>query len=189
MTKASRVLNFCWYVSALLMTLPSNFANKALKINANHVAARMNKGLALAASGEGLAAIQHLERSAQQAPQNLTVWFTLGTLYQSANQFQQAERAYLNAIEFSDAPVDALNNLGNLYRRQNKFDQAIDVYTKALSIDNNQSDVHSNLGVAYQEMGRTKEAISSYRKAVALNPNNAEAHRNLGMGLLLAGEL
>lgn len=164
------------------------YADMALTLDADHVAAGLNRGLALAALGENAKAIECLERSARQTPNNPTVWFTLGSLYQSASQSEQAERAYLKTIEYSDAPVDALNNLANLYREQGKFEQAVDAYVKALGFDNSQSDIHSNLGVALQEMGRTVEAISSYRKAVALNSENAEARRNLGMGLLLAGQ-
>lgn len=65
--------------------------------------------------GEFDLAKQNLELAAEQDPTNELLWFSLGTVSDNLNKLEDAEAAYLKAIEINPEYFDANYNLGAMY--------------------------------------------------------------------------
>lgn len=68
--------------------------------------------------GEFDLAQQNLELAAEQDPTNELLWFSLGTVSDNLDKLDQAEAAYLKAIEVKPDYFDANYNLGAMYFNQ-----------------------------------------------------------------------
>lgn len=68
--------------------------------------------------GEFDLAKQNLELAAEQDPTNELLWFSLGTVSDNLNKLEDAEAAYLKAIEIKPEYFDANYNLGAMYFNQ-----------------------------------------------------------------------
>lgn len=97
--------------------------------------------------------------------------------------FDQAEQAYLRAIELDPGLANALTNLGNVRFRRGFVDEAEIYYRKAISIDETQPDAYYNLAYLHYERGETRSAVTFFERALAADPAFADAHFNLAMAL------
>ncbi|MAO45826.1 MAG: hypothetical protein CL823_01615 [Crocinitomicaceae bacterium] len=77
-------------------------------------------------SGEFEKAKTNLQIAADQDPTNEILWFSLGSVFDNLGNTEEAEDAYLKAIEVKEDYFDANYNLGALY-----FNQAVQGINKA----------------------------------------------------------
>lgn len=70
-------------------------------------------------------ALSNLELAIQNDPNNATLHFALGTIYDRLDQFENAVKAYKKAIEVKQDYFDALYNLGALYFNKGAKETAI----------------------------------------------------------------
>ena len=102
--------------------------------------------------------------------------------------FDDAERAYRDALTLDPALTSALTNLGNLRFRRGDEETALACYQKALQIDPSQPEALYNLGFVAQEQGDEDGAISYFQAAVGSDPGFADAHFNLALSLTGLGK-
>lgn len=78
----------------------------------------------------------------------------LGNIYTQQEKFEEAEKAYLNAIQSSsgEAKAKALYNLGNSYYQNSKFEQAIQAYKQALALKPQDKRIQKNMELTYRMM-------------------------------------
>jgi tetratricopeptide (TPR) repeat protein len=106
----------------------------------------------------------------------------------------EAEKAYLKAIELSDAGgatdgavrAGAYNGLATIYNKQKKFDEASKMSAKASEISEagaggGDPTAAYNNGVSLWNAQKFPEAQAQFEKAVKLDPKNAEAFYYLAM--------
>jgi len=78
-------------------------------------------------------AIEHQLIAVKFDPKDATNLFILGQLYQKANDYENAEKYYLEALKLMDAPLDAeYLKLATVYNLQKKEKEAIDAFKKAI---------------------------------------------------------
>jgi tetratricopeptide (TPR) repeat protein len=106
------------------------------------------------------------------------VWALLGTLYVVQEKDDEAEKAYLSALEAKPSYVVALMNLGKLRGRQKRFDQAIEPLTRAVELRPTSGEANLMLGEAYLQIRKGSKAIPYLDEAARLG--KAEAHLRLG---------
>lgn len=70
--------------------------------------------------------IESLESAIQLAPENYTLYFVQGQSYESMKEIDNAEAAYLKAIEINPEYTDAYYNLGALH-----YNKGVEKYSKA----------------------------------------------------------
>ncbi|MHA2001214.1 MAG: tetratricopeptide repeat protein [Promethearchaeota archaeon] len=117
---------------------------------------------------------------------------TLGNLYADLNRFEEAEPAYVEALEiyrtlagknpetYNVNVATTQNNLGILYMNLKRFEEAESAYIEALKIRKELAgknpeaynvDVamtQNNLGILYRQVGRYEEAESAYTEALEI---------------------
>lgn len=122
-------------------------------------------------------AIKFLNQIVEKDRSDFQAWALLGTLYLAQEKPEDAEKAYLTAIEVKPAYVPPLINLGRLRITQKKFEEAVDVLTKAVEQQPESPDANLLLGEAYLRLKKGSKAIPYLNEAGKLG--KIEAHLDL----------
>lgn len=131
------------------------------------------KASAAAAKGDRAKAIRHLRKAVREQPEFFEAHYNLGVHYQALEQWEEATRAYLRAIELSSNSARPNFNLGVIYHNQGKLDQAIERYRQALEYDPSFAEAHQALGEARFQQGRPYAAEQHLETATRLAPARA----------------
>lgn len=137
-----------------------------------------NKGVRAASASAKMQAYQIATRL---LPAFYEAWFNLGVAATASGELEQAERAYLRALELRSNAVEAHRNLGRLYLRQGRDSRAIAAFDTAARLAPGEAQSYNDLGEAYRRSGRLEGAVEAFQKAIALRPDYAPAHFNLGL--------
>jgi tetratricopeptide (TPR) repeat protein len=106
--------------------------------------------------------------------------FKRGNEWFSQGKFEEAAKAYQEAIDKEpDEPI-YYNNLGIIYSRLEKYEEAIEVYKKMFEIQPESYSVNKSLGELYGAKKEYREALLYFIKAVELSPDDPDAFYNLG---------
>lgn len=112
-------------------------------------------------------------------------WTLLGMVSRAQEKLDDAERAYLGAIEAKPTFALALLDLGRLRSSQKKYEAAIDPLTRAVEAQPQSADANLLLGEAYLQTRRGTKAIPYLNEAAKLG--RPEAHLRLGWLFNAAG--
>lgn len=123
-------------------------------------------------------AVTFLKQILDNDKQDFPVWTLLGTLYLAQEKVDDAEKAYLGALEAKPSYVLALMHLGRLRAGQKKFDQAIEPLTRAVELRPTSAEANLMLGEAYLQIKKGSKAIPYLEEAAKLG--KTEAHLRLG---------
>lgn len=107
-------------------------------------------------------------------------WFNLALEFEKTSS-EEAQRAYLRAIELDPAMAAAHLNLGRLYHDAGMLAKSELHYRAAAEYAPNDPAPHFNLGVLLEDLKQPAEAERYYREAIARDPDFADAHYNLGL--------
>ena len=99
----------------------------------------------------------------------------LGIAYYNKNDYTNAERYYLDALDLEPNFILALRGLSRTYIAMNKLPQTVAILEKAVKITPQSADLYLDLGNAYHMSGDTQKALSAYQKVTSLSPNTALA--------------
>lgn len=115
--------------------------------------------------------------AARQSPGSAFVQMSRGTYFQGERRFDEAARAYDDALRLDDRQPVLHNNLGILHLAQGDAGGAERELRREIELNPRFDNAHYNLGLALDLQGRNEEARAAFRRAVALNPANTEARR------------
>ena len=127
----------------------------------------------------------HAAAAMQQAPQDAALellndlvadyptlsgpWINVGILHAAAGRDEEAESAFLRAIEVSPQHAVAHAELGIVLRRQGRFAAADAAYREALALDPGYALAWRNRGVLLDlYLGRPAEALECYERYLEL---------------------
>jgi tetratricopeptide (TPR) repeat protein len=102
---------------------------------------------------------------------------------------QQAEAAYLKAIELNPNHPRAYMWFAAVRRAQERYNESIALFLKALSVDPLGRIPYANLPVLYALMGRYDDAYELSLKAVRIHPEFPTVYQNLSQHLFGLGRL
>jgi tetratricopeptide (TPR) repeat protein len=119
----------------------------------------------------------NLRKLREPAVSEAESWFQEGMELEAVS-LQDAEEAYLRAVELDPTHSDAHVNLGRLLHQQGRITAAAEHYRLALE-HSSHATAAFNLGIALEDLGKQRSAIQAYRKAIELDPLLADAHYNL----------
>lgn len=94
-----------------------------------------------------------------------------GNIYANKQNFDEAAKRYIQALEIRDNNVLAHHNLGLIYLIRNQLDSAEYRFKKGISVDSLAPDGYFQLGNLYISKGRTKEAIEMFEKLQTIFPD------------------
>jgi tetratricopeptide (TPR) repeat protein len=160
---------------------------------------KFEEGVAASKAGNYDDAIAKFNEAAAMvpAPGCFDCQYNIGYNYMQKKDYDQAEAAYLKAIEMKSNYVDAYNGLATVYNAQKKFDKAQEASQKASELagaagpgsSSGGVDAEYNQGVIDWNAGKIAEAAEHFQKVIFLKPDHAEAHYQLGMALVNQGKL
>jgi tetratricopeptide (TPR) repeat protein len=122
--------------------------------------------------------IRLLNQIVESDKSDFQAWSLLGTLYLAEEKFDEAEKAYLKAIEAKPTYVLPLINLGKLLLTKKRFEEAVDRLTRAVELQPQSPDANLFLGEAYLHLKKGSKAIPYLNEAGKLG--NIKAHLDLG---------
>ena len=99
------------------------------------------------------AAVAHLEKAVQLAPQFAAAWNNLGTIAYQTQQYARAEAHFRKALLEDAESFEALVNLGGVLINEHKLDEALAFNTDAVRIRPNDALANSQLGLTYAASG------------------------------------
>ena len=120
------------------------------------------------------AALVAYENLRKASPNDATILFDLGGLYESAGALQNAQEAYAKALHHDPKSVDALLANGRIRLRLQKPQEALEFLTKAqglaiqLSYEVSQANVVHALGVAYSQLDKPLTLEKYLRESLAI---------------------
>jgi tetratricopeptide (TPR) repeat protein len=106
----------------------------------------------------------------------------LGTLYaENLGQYNNAEAAFLRAVELDDKNPLACGRLGVLRTNQGRYEEAETAYEKAIERDPRNAAAWRGLGLIYSEaLNRKGDAENAIRKALEFEPSDFRQWTLLG---------
>ena len=122
-------------------------------------------------------AVKLLSQIVENDPNDFQAWSLLGTLYLTQEKSEQAENAYLKAIEVKPTYAVPLVNLGKLRMSQKRYEEAVDLLTRAVELQPQSPDANLLLGEAYLHEKKGSKAIPYLNEAAKLG--RIEAHLDL----------
>ena len=122
-------------------------------------------------------AIKLLNQIVEKDNKDFQCWTLLGTLYLVQEKPDDAEKAYLTAIELKPTYALPLINLGRFRITQKKFEEAVELLTRAVALQPQSPDANLFLGEAYLRLKKGSKAIPYLNEAGKLG--NIQAHLDL----------
>ena len=123
-------------------------------------------------------AVRLLNQIVERDRNDFQCWSLLGTLYLVQEKPDEAEKAYLTAIELKPTYALPLINLGRFRITQKKFEEAVELLTRAVDVQPKSADANLFLGEAYLRLKKGSKAIPYLNEAGRLG--KIEAHLDLG---------
>lgn len=137
---------------------------------------------ALAATGQGTAAIGRMKEAVAAQPGNAQQHDDLGTLYAQAQDWPHAEREYSEAIRLRPALAAAHLHLGFVLHAEQKPDAAQE-WLAAYKLDEGNASVALMVGKALADAGQDEQALPILSHAHELAPRSTGASYQLALVL------
>jgi protein O-GlcNAc transferase len=126
------------------------------------------------------AEVAHCRSALATRPDDANIYFNMANLLREIDQFDEAEEAYLRAIELNPLSALMLFRYGELLRDTKRSAQATAIYQAAVLLEPDNESIHISLGMLLQANGQMDEALAAYQKILELNPLSAVAYNNIG---------
>ncbi len=136
---------------------------------------------ALLDANDAAAAVPLLEQALAQED-SAAARYLLGNAWSQQGRYDQAEPAYLRALELDPAHDDARANLAVAYYMQGRNAEAEETTRQVLARHLQDADLHYNLGAILAAKQRYDEAEASFLAAQSLNDTLPQVY--LGLGVL-----
>lgn len=101
-------------------------------------------------------------------------FYQQGVEYSRRQQWDQAIRAYLQAVRLDPAFVEAWTNLGYAYRKVRDYPRSVEAYQRALRLRPDYAPAHDYLARTYLAMGDRQKALQHHDVLRRLDPGMAE---------------
>lgn len=107
-------------------------------------------------------------------------FYNLGIDHQMNGRTDEAETAYIQAVNIQPDFVDAYNNLGVVFQQKKQYADAENSLALALQFRPDYTDAQFNLANTFKLKPDLLKAEENYRKVIELQPDYTNAHYNLG---------
>lgn len=106
-------------------------------------------------------------------------FYHLGNVHLNEARYNEAIKAYQQAIELDSLFAEAHCYLGNAYYHLANNSEAVSFYQRAILLDSTFIPSYHNIAVAYGQDGLYPEAIAQLQKALRIDPGVAGSYRFL----------
>lgn len=101
-------------------------------------------------------------------------FYQQGVEYSRRQQWEQAIRAYLQAVRLDPGFVEAWTNLGYAYRKVRDYARSVEAYQRALRLRPDYAPAHDYLARTYLAMGDRQKAMEHHEVLRRLDPRMAD---------------
>ncbi len=112
--------------------------------------------------------------------QDAATYCEQGVALFKGEKFEEAVKAFNQAIKLKPDYADAYSYLGDSYYELGDVKKAVDAYKQALRYKPDSAVIYDKLGTAYRGRGDYKKAIEAYNESIRLDPKAPLTHYNLG---------
>ena len=103
----------------------------------------------------------------------------LGSVYLVRREGEQAEAAFLKAIEINPQLFDPYVALGGFYAQTKRYDEALEKLEQAKNVNEKNLGVHMLIGMIHEMRKDVPQAQAAYEKVLEINPRFGPAANNL----------
>jgi len=160
-----------------------------LKEDSSNFQARRRLAIILLDEGFSEDALKQLLFLVSIFPNDASLYYNLGIVYEKLKKLYLAEESYLKAIDISPDETDFYYNLGLVYTDKEEYDRAIEVFNIVIKTDVYDGNSYFNLGLCYVKKDEETTAINYFKKAIELNDRDVFAHFYLGNCYKLQGHI
>ena len=131
---------------------------------------RIEEGNGYLESGDGKRAAEIYQALVDRFPDDGSLHYNLGYVFQMAGRYRDAAREYQEALKLGADKAHVNNNLGYVYHRLRRWDEALEFYSQSLQEFKKSGDkpgisrVYTNLGGIYQIKGQWDKALENYNR-------------------------
>jgi tetratricopeptide (TPR) repeat protein len=141
--------------------------------------AYFRRGICLHLIGEEKMAISDFSTSAHLSLNDPRASLWEGITHAKSGDYQEALRAYGNAIAASDRYTPAYVNRGLTHLALGDNEKAIDDFNDAIRLEPTEADYYVKRGIAYERLGEDEKASQSFASAIEFDDKNANAYRHM----------
>jgi protein O-GlcNAc transferase len=152
-------------------------------------ATHLQRGIALAASGNLQGAIAEHEAALSRDPKLAQAHANLIGLYGRASNWDKVEEHYRATVALGFSLADAHYDYGVVLGQQQKWDLAEEAYRKAIAVNPLHAPAHNNLGQLLERRQLLDAAAEEYGRALDGQPTFRVARLNLGRMQIALGRL
>lgn len=167
------------YTELARFELADTAYQRAIELDPTMQGAWLNRGNIAIRKGDAQKALSHYLEEEKRHPTS-NVYLQLGRAYSQLGEGENAESAFLQAIELDSTRATLYMRLGELYREQGEMEKAIEYTKKGVNIDPENSGYYYALGSLLNSAGESEEAISYLKPFADENPWHYWSHYNLG---------
>jgi len=122
---------------------------------------------------------QESEKLEEEKEKTAYDYLLLGNSFYYENKYDEAIKAYKEAIKINPQDDNAYHEIGISYASMEKHDKAIDAYIAAIKINPKDYSTYYNLGISYSNLKKYDKAIEVYKVSIKINPKYDSAYTNL----------
>ncbi len=108
-------------------------------------------------------------------PQARSIHGNLGLALYRNDQFEEAEKHLLRALELDPGNRNVSQNLAEALRMQDRHEESLEWYRTVIGLDPGYSNAYAGMGDVLFKLGRYGEAASSMKRVLELDPDHPEA--------------
>jgi Flp pilus assembly protein TadD/predicted AlkP superfamily phosphohydrolase/phosphomutase len=169
-------------------TKASQYWNKSFKIKPQQLKEKtlnyyLNLGVLYMEQKKYLEAVNVFQTALSLNPKHHKIWTTLGNIYMHTGAYQNAEKAFKEAIKLSKDPevrAGAYLGLVIIYNYMNKPDLALQSIIAGVNEDPQNYMLHRFYGSHFIKIGDLANAGSEYEKVISLKKDDWEVMTRLG---------
>ena len=122
-------------------------------------------------------------------PECGTTHYNLGVALLGKQQDDEAEQAFLAAIDCSPSLAEAYVQLGGLCLKRGDLDGCLDWNNRAVKARPGFSEGYGNIGFVHMQKGELDEAIKALKRSTAFNFRFVQGYTTLATAYLLKGQV
>jgi tetratricopeptide (TPR) repeat protein len=141
--------------------------------------AYFRRGICLHLIGEDKMAISDFSTSAHLSLNDPRASLWEGLSHAKAADYQEALRAYGNAIAASDRYTPAYVNRGLAHLALGDNEKAVADFNDAIRLEPTEAEHYVKRGIAYERLGENEKASQSFASAIEFDNKNVRAYRHM----------